>query len=645
LFFAIIIADSLKKHQALKRGEDMEVRRKNIPPDIIDQIKAASRQDSADPASFTPIRYSKKQLQDKFGLTIDGGGLVCINNEVYAFVESKDNPGHSHVIGEGTSGRVKLLQNVEKPNDQKALKVMGVHKKKNQIGEIKPTMILADSLTRGFVTRDFEKELKIAEKLGRGARHVIAKQGENGHTSICGVLELAKGQDLSEIILSETTDASKRLALLKSCFEEVEFMHERGIMHNDIKPGNFRYDSAVDKVLAVDFGNVVEFKFDEDGQPVFGELFSGGTPGYMPPELWDGTAAKVAVVTTKNDVFALGKTLEECFALNLEYEKYQQYYDDYLSEGSQALQRYHSNESTQQIADRDKYLQYFKGALMAYKDLPEAIRDELKSLSVEMTNSDPKKRCDLSYAKKTLNAIMARQTQTVAVNAGSLEKKGSSILGIMKNLNACSALSSNNYNEMKVGEKNEAEDIVTKYRSSEFIDKFKKLNIKVKIEVETGGVAQTAISSKDRDCIVLTFTKANRLHKAMCLGGYSANVSLDKKNKNKIRIAPEIFEQIHKMQPEEIDLLMRLSVKYDALQDNSDTHKDKRKVLEAAVKYLLSEGDQNKKFAAFKAVQKQHKKWNSGYNSEVAGLIQKFIEVTNNKPTRNLRNLYGLRGG
>ncbi|TFK40865.1 hypothetical protein BDQ12DRAFT_648195 [Crucibulum laeve] len=84
----------------------------------------------------------------------------------------------------------------------------------------------------------------------------------------------------------------------------VEFLHKRGVVHNDIKPANILLSNKNIPVL-VDFGFAE--KYDLDSDTAFHSNLSYGTPEYLSPERARGLPHD----TRKSDVWSLGVTFFE----------------------------------------------------------------------------------------------------------------------------------------------------------------------------------------------------------------------------------------------------------------------------------------------------------------------------------------------
>src|SRR5436190_4708381 len=93
-------------------------------------------------------------------------------------------------------------------------------------------------------------------------------------------------------------------ALMVKVARAVQYAHDNGVLHRDLKPGNILIDSHGEP-LVTDFGLA---RCEAVSSYLTRSLASFGTPGYIAPEQADGPAAKL---TPAADVYSLGAILFE----------------------------------------------------------------------------------------------------------------------------------------------------------------------------------------------------------------------------------------------------------------------------------------------------------------------------------------------
>jgi len=112
------------------------------------------------------------------------------------------------------------------------------------------------------------------------------------------VMELVNGVSLHEMITRQgPTGPESALLVLKGSLLGLAAAHDLGIVHRDYKPENVLVDADGTSKLT-DFGVAVRAGL---------RASAGGTPFYMAPEQWDGTAATPAA-----DVYAATAVFFEC---------------------------------------------------------------------------------------------------------------------------------------------------------------------------------------------------------------------------------------------------------------------------------------------------------------------------------------------
>ena len=115
---------------------------------------------------------------------------------------------------------------------------------------------------------------------------------------------LIEGGQLDAVLKREPMPIRRAVELVVKLARTVEYAHEHGILHRDIKPGNVLLDGKGEPHLT-DFGLA---RLVETESTMTRTLEVVGTPSYMAPEQAVGNNAAVSTVT---DVYGLGAVLYE----------------------------------------------------------------------------------------------------------------------------------------------------------------------------------------------------------------------------------------------------------------------------------------------------------------------------------------------
>ncbi len=206
-------------------------------------------------------------------------------------------------LGEGGCGVVYQAEQQEPMRRLVALKI------------IKPGMDSRQVLAR------FEAERQVLALMDHPniARVFDAGESEAGHPYF--VMELVKGQRITDYCNSAKLSTQERLALFVQVCQAVQHAHQKGIIHRDIKPSNILMSShdgkAVPKVI--DFGIAKATSRQTLGNQTTFTAFDQfiGTPAYMSPEQ---AGANNADIDTRSDIYALGVLLYEMLTGHTPFE-------------------------------------------------------------------------------------------------------------------------------------------------------------------------------------------------------------------------------------------------------------------------------------------------------------------------------------
>jgi len=194
------------------------------------------------------------------------------------------------IIGEGGMGIVYLAEQMEPIRRLVVLKTLR-----------------ADKLSPESIAR-FETECRALGTLN----HPNIVSGIDAGTTDDGlpylVMELIKGIPITEYCDRYRLGFEERLRLVLDVCRGVQCVHDCGIVHRDIKPGNVLVtvhdEMAVPKIIDFGLARFMDAGFD----PVLGPEVKRivGTPAYMSPEQADMTALDI---DKRTDIYSLGALL------------------------------------------------------------------------------------------------------------------------------------------------------------------------------------------------------------------------------------------------------------------------------------------------------------------------------------------------
>src|SRR5882762_3980615 len=115
-------------------------------------------------------------------------------------------------------------------------------------------------------------------------------------------MKFAGGGSLLEAAPVLRSDPSRAIALMAKVARAIQYAHEQGILHRDLKPGNILLDGRGEPMVC-DFGLA---KWLEPTSRLTRTPSIFGTPGYIAPEQVNGSSGKL---TPAADVYGLGAVL------------------------------------------------------------------------------------------------------------------------------------------------------------------------------------------------------------------------------------------------------------------------------------------------------------------------------------------------
>lgn len=118
--------------------------------------------------------------------------------------------------------------------------------------------------------------------------------------SVLIVMRHINGEDLDHMMnrLGRTLEVGEALRIMYQALFGIDYAHSKGIIHQDLKPGNIRL-SLAGEVLVMDFG-IASLLEDQ----ILNNNIIHGTPSYMAPE-----QIKCSYMDARSDIYSLGVIL------------------------------------------------------------------------------------------------------------------------------------------------------------------------------------------------------------------------------------------------------------------------------------------------------------------------------------------------
>jgi serine/threonine-protein kinase len=160
--------------------------------------------------------------------------------------------------------------------------------------EVAIKILPAVLVTQPGYQRRFEKEAQIAAALEHPNIVRIYDYGVQDSISYI-VMQKLKGGSLADRLQTTEPSLTETAHLLTMLSDALDYAHERGVIHRDIKPNNVMFDEY-NRVFLVDFG-IAKLLTDTESSSTGLQSATAsqgmliGTPAYMAPELWEGQPA------------------------------------------------------------------------------------------------------------------------------------------------------------------------------------------------------------------------------------------------------------------------------------------------------------------------------------------------------------------
>lgn len=153
------------------------------------------------------------------------------------------------------------------------------------------------------------REVQIAAALNhpfiiKMSKDILTEEDRSGNLRRCLIMEYIDGPNLKKYIEDRELTMKQMIDICVKLSQGLDFLHQNGIVHRDVKPGNFLFSRDGTQVKIVDFGlskSTTSWRMRWIKE-------SGGTRLYMSPEQLEKRA-----LDARSDIFSFGITMYELF--------------------------------------------------------------------------------------------------------------------------------------------------------------------------------------------------------------------------------------------------------------------------------------------------------------------------------------------
>ncbi len=154
------------------------------------------------------------------------------------------------------------------------------------------------------IVHRFRREAEASARLAHPNIVAIHEVGEHQGQHFYS-MDFVAGPNLAYLLIDGPLPPRRSSELIREVALAVQYAHEQGVIHRDLKPHNILLDPS-SRARVADFGLAKILEADEPGSTATGQVL--GSPGYMPPEQAEGRPE----IGPAADVYALGATLYAC---------------------------------------------------------------------------------------------------------------------------------------------------------------------------------------------------------------------------------------------------------------------------------------------------------------------------------------------